>query len=385
MKNFSFLILILSLISFSSLAQTGFIDLKSVPSDATIYVDNVSKGKTPKIIELNPGKHRLKIDYQGYEPSSMVVEVVEGMVLRENIKLRAYGKLSLTSNPSGSEVYIDNRKLKQLTPISNHYISAGNHAVKVTNYGIKGLEGEGVSASRNVSIRSRQTRNVSYNLYNELGAAKITSTPKAKININRRNDATTPHTYENLKKGEYRVQIIAYLDDPYFEEFNIFREINVSPKTTSFLDVNFYEEFKLGTFSFKSSENWDFEIVRRNSDYKKTIKTSPSDFSIDNIQLVNGQYDLKWRDPGRNELAFNIYDNQHTSVFAPVKKVIENKLTLTDLPEYINESKYISKYHDNLPESKTVSKIGYSYKGARRTSSIAMDVGLYVAGGRLLL
>ncbi|WP_347841542.1 PEGA domain-containing protein [uncultured Draconibacterium sp.] len=269
---FSILILFASIYSFG---QNGFIDLKSEPKGATIFIDQKLKGQTPAILELSPGKHKIKLELDGYETSTTNVEIVSDLVLNETIRLRALGKLSITTNPQNSNIYID-----------------GEYKGKA------------------------------------------------------------PGKFENLTNGDYEITLKAYLDDPYFEEFEISKRITVSPKKTTKLDINFYDQFKLGNLSLKSNISNTFNVSRIENNYKKAIQTKDSENLISTTQLLTGTYNLQWTDTKTNTTQFDIFDDKITSVFAPVKKIYKKEYNLSDMPNYQSKDNYVSSNYKPRPERK---------------------------------
>ncbi len=85
-------------------AQIGYLDVKSEPANSDIYINNVYKGKTPSIIELSPGRYKLKLEYNGYEPYVKQIEIADNLVLKEMAELKGYVKLDINTNPTGSVI-----------------------------------------------------------------------------------------------------------------------------------------------------------------------------------------------------------------------------------------------------------------------------------------
>ncbi|WP_347841541.1 PEGA domain-containing protein [uncultured Draconibacterium sp.] len=355
-KSLCFSILLV-LVSIYSFGQNGFIDLKSEPKGATIFIDQKLQGQTPAMLELSPGKHQIKLELDGYETSTTIVEIVSDLVLNETIKLKALGKLSITTNPQNSNIYIDGRKINKNSPVSEYLIAAGSHSIKVVNYKIDGFQDKGLSVTKNINIQSSQTQSIHFNLLDELGAVNIKSTPSAKAYFNGEYKGTAPAKFENLASGDYDIKLTAYLDEPYSEEFEISKRVAVSPKKTSTLDVNFYDQFKLGALNLTSNiNNRAFLISRLNSNYNKRLETK------EKAPLLTGKYELQWTDTKKNTIQFDIFEDKITSVFAPVKKIYRTDYKLSDMYKYQTKDNYFSSNYKPLPESKRVSSVGYSFK-----------------------
>lgn len=58
--------------------STGNIVISSIPSDATVYVDNVIKGITPLTVSVANGEHVVRIRLDGYQESKTSVTVTSG-------------------------------------------------------------------------------------------------------------------------------------------------------------------------------------------------------------------------------------------------------------------------------------------------------------------
>ena len=88
----------------------GSINITCSPSIANVKIDNEDFGDTPLMSELLVGKHTVTISKKGYKSYTTTVNIAEGQTenltakLEENI---APGYISVTSYPSGANVYID--------------------------------------------------------------------------------------------------------------------------------------------------------------------------------------------------------------------------------------------------------------------------------------
>lgn len=141
----------------------GSIDIRSEPSGASVYLDNVIKGITPLTIEGVPnGVHRILLRLDGYRDSIETVNVLADtrQVTADLVQKSATptpgltptgngstdsptttpttvpqvtssastGTLSITTDPPGAIVYIDN-EMKGITPARIPGLSAGKHSI----------------------------------------------------------------------------------------------------------------------------------------------------------------------------------------------------------------------------------------------------------------
>ncbi len=111
-------------------ATTGSISISSIPTDADIYIDgnpqfdiNGYQLKTQATISgIDPGPHNVTLKLSGYEDynTSEPINIVAGIttflsiaMLRSAITI---GDISITSNPTGAEIWIDDSNTGKITP-----------------------------------------------------------------------------------------------------------------------------------------------------------------------------------------------------------------------------------------------------------------------------
>ena len=101
----------------------GDLSVRSIPPGATVYLNNIEwKKKTPVIIRnLNADQeHTLGLYIEKYQFSTQRVQIEAGGELKIVHKFQKnFAYLSITSNPIGSEIYVDG-KLMGKTPFQSH-------------------------------------------------------------------------------------------------------------------------------------------------------------------------------------------------------------------------------------------------------------------------
>jgi len=97
-------------------SQQGKITIKSIPSNAKIYIDGFYMGESPTVITLNEGIYNLKVIKEGYEEYTKTVKITPGQSKLLNIKFDKTGILIITSEPANAEVYT-NGDFKGKTPL----------------------------------------------------------------------------------------------------------------------------------------------------------------------------------------------------------------------------------------------------------------------------
>ncbi len=70
----------------------GYLDIRSNPPWATVYIDGIKAGATPKtgIIQLKPGDHKLVLKKQGYKNFAETVTIIENDTLQCKIKMNIF-------------------------------------------------------------------------------------------------------------------------------------------------------------------------------------------------------------------------------------------------------------------------------------------------------
>jgi cysteine-rich repeat protein len=132
----------------------GLINATSNPTGATVYLDNVYKGTTPKnITGISPGNHTLKFTKTDYFNYTTSVDVFAGTAKNLDVTLSySLGGIHVTSTFSGANISVDG-VYKGTTPKNITGLTQGNHTVKFAKYGYYGSTMViGVIASNNQSV-----------------------------------------------------------------------------------------------------------------------------------------------------------------------------------------------------------------------------------------
>ena len=142
---------------------TGLISVASNPAGATVLIDGVEMGTTPcNIKNVLTGTRKLTVTKPGYNPTITEVYVEEGKMSKMNIVLDDVLQVSVGSNPSGAQLFIDG-EYKQLTPFSAN-ITPGNHLVELKHNGYKTYK-ENVLFDKNNPTHYAKLKNTMNNYY----------------------------------------------------------------------------------------------------------------------------------------------------------------------------------------------------------------------------
>jgi hypothetical protein len=127
----------------------GSLEVMSVPSGSSVYLDGTYMGQTPlnsylDLTSILKGTHSLLVRHTDFQDNTQQVTVKGGDVVRLNVQLTpnapsptpdTTGQIVIASTPSSADVYIDN-VFRGITPVTLSDISAGAHLVtlKLTGY-----------------------------------------------------------------------------------------------------------------------------------------------------------------------------------------------------------------------------------------------------------
>jgi hypothetical protein len=177
----------------------GTLDVNSSPAGADVWVEGVVVGKTPYRNERQPsGTYSIRIEAANHVPATLDVTVADGQIVNGEVNLTPdYGILTVTSDPLGAAVMMDDEATGKKTPVTFPVVRPGVHVIKLT------LEAHGDAVER-ASVTQGETTNLTAKLTPRLGLLKVTAsyadaTPcEGNLTIDGRAVGTTPWKGEVL-------------------------------------------------------------------------------------------------------------------------------------------------------------------------------------------
>ena len=152
----------LGVIKLTPLPSYATLEVETTPTNAKLYINGEEKGLTPYTVDkLKPGEYEIKITKSGYEDYKDKITLKDNENKTMKIQLSkisvtppppSYGFLSVDSDPSGANVYVDNKNIGK-TPINSYQLESGLHTIKLS------LDGYNDYIS-NVTISSNSTNNL---------------------------------------------------------------------------------------------------------------------------------------------------------------------------------------------------------------------------------
>jgi len=130
----------LGVIKLTPLPSYATLEVETTPTNAKLYINGEEKGSTPHTIDkLKPGEYEIKITKSGYEDYKEKITLKDNENKTMKIQLKAiqitpttsYGFLSVDSDPSGANVYVDNKNIGK-TPIKTYKLTEGTYNIKIS-------------------------------------------------------------------------------------------------------------------------------------------------------------------------------------------------------------------------------------------------------------
>lgn len=180
----------------------GILLLKTEPAGASIVIDGMTVGLTPRLITHLPARETstVKLRKAGYQDQTIQVRF-DGRrpVVREEQLVLASGTVHVMSDPSGAEVTL-NGISKGVTPVLVKDVPKGRAVVKFT---LDGFEDE----VRELVINAGDEQTLSVPLKGLPGTLRLSSVPDgARFYLNDESRGRGPLAIPGLKPGEYVVR-----------------------------------------------------------------------------------------------------------------------------------------------------------------------------------
>jgi len=205
----------------------GRLNIQSVPSGASVYLDNINTRRiTPCVLEsVVTGPHIVKLTKTGFDPSETPCNIQAGQPRWISTNLKLIGAAPVTEKSylkvavlPWAKIYIDNSYI-ETTPIAQSLIlTAGSHRIKLENPNCKVWE-------KTMPFAAGQTVTLDVNLEPMDGFLKITVKPWADVYIDGKFYETTPIAGSiKLAAGKHVVKLI----NPTYQIFEETVEISAN-------------------------------------------------------------------------------------------------------------------------------------------------------------
>jgi formylglycine-generating enzyme required for sulfatase activity len=163
----------------------GNLTINTSPKGAQISVNTIDMGASPLNLELNGGRHNIKIIRSGYETINDTIEITnENPTVNRDYRLALRkATIELSLSPKQGQLYLDNIAITAGKKIK---VKAGvKHKL---NYSKSGY----FSQNKTFTLAADDTLKLNFNLKKEMGDVDIQSSPNAEVEVNGQPVGTTP-------------------------------------------------------------------------------------------------------------------------------------------------------------------------------------------------
>lgn len=170
------------------------------PVVAEVFVDNQPAGQTPLTLEIEPGKHTVRISADGFDPFVRRVTVIDGQTAQLTADLmEGGGTVEFQASVSPATLILDDGEM--ILPIRLNELSEGDHKWEIQATGYETATGMFTLVNgKNVFIYET--------LDSSLGKVLIESNPlDATVFLDGENIGLTPISMENVDSGVHSVVI----------------------------------------------------------------------------------------------------------------------------------------------------------------------------------
>src|SRR5450830_550577 len=199
----------------------------STPPGAKVALDGATKGVTPlTLIGLKPRNYALVVSLKGYAAISRTVDLSDATQSTQDFSLvKAFGKLSIVSDPARAQVVMDGKPYG-VTPLKINSFPVGNYALTLKLDGSKNITD--VLAVKEGIVLTKQ-----YKFDLALGGLVFSTDPAgASITIDGQTTSQiAPFTFSTLKEGTHEI----YLELPGYLPWS--GSVSVSKGQTNRLSI----------------------------------------------------------------------------------------------------------------------------------------------------
>ena len=175
------------------------LELTSTPSNATVALDGKYVGETPLILNnILVGNHTVTVTKQGFSKVEKTIELKEEIENNISVVLPNTKEVSINSNPTGADVYIDG-VYKGVTPLKT-ILSYGEHTIRFDREGYY-QETQTIEVGDNMELVTEKLSQI-------VGKMKITSSPSgALVYIDGVKVGQTPFVKDDVLVGTHKIRI----------------------------------------------------------------------------------------------------------------------------------------------------------------------------------
>jgi hypothetical protein len=219
--------------------EVALVQVDSEPAGATIFVDRPELGeygRTPRLLALPAGEHRVWIQREGYRQAEQTVTVVVGREVSVNLQPeQILGRLHLVATAE-AEVRVSGLDGTAVwegsTPVDT--------ALPPGTYSVEAIARGGDRWSEPVTIRPEASTEIEAELVGPSGSANVVASQAgALVRIDGHDMGFTPQVLTDIPIGEHRLEVSADGAQPYSgtlgieEDMRAWVSVSLSPSAGS--------------------------------------------------------------------------------------------------------------------------------------------------------
>jgi uncharacterized protein (TIGR02145 family) len=284
------------------------VTLKSNPTGATIYINNVAEGETNKQLLKFPGEYSLRISKNNYETISKSIQVTELSDNRWTFELlKSTAILTLKTTPSNAAIFLNGER----KTTKSQELAPGRYRIEVK---LEGWELE----TRTITIEKGQNQTQFFTLIQKTGKLQVVVGPmEAKVVLiqgSREMESWIGTMYKkSVPVGDYTVQISlpGYVDET--------RSITVEDGKTGTLDITLKPQTVTGLSESSPAESQPGTVTDIDGNVYKTVRIGNQVWMAENLKvthyrngdrILTGYSNSQWS--GLSTGAYCYYDNNRS-------------------------------------------------------------------------
>ncbi|MEA3286463.1 MAG: PEGA domain-containing protein, partial [Candidatus Marinimicrobia bacterium] len=214
------------------LVDWSFLTITSTPDQAMVVIDGIEYGQTFFQDKIAPGKHTIQLTKPLYYSVVKEIELDPGGMLPLDLKLKPnYGSVTVTSDPSGARIMLNDRQELQSTPHTVTPLQSGQYDLSISFPDYR-------EHTQTVTISDGVETKINAILIPAFGWLNLSSNPTgAQVLIDGRDMGTTPIEGYRLPSGNYVLSVRT----EYYKEYQ--QMITVEDGKTLTQDVALLADF----------------------------------------------------------------------------------------------------------------------------------------------
>ena len=249
--------------------RKGELVIRTVPTKAAIYLNENSVGTSPYEGKgLSPGKYRIRVTMEGYEPWGQEVTVKAHEKLEVLASLKGLtGRLVIRTEPLEANIYLDGNFAGK-SPYDGKALPPGTHKIRVLKEGYETLE-------KDVTVKPGEIVELPVELALMEGELVVITQPSlAKIYINGKFVRNNLYVGKDLRPGLYSVQVVKDGYEPWKKDIRVeagkkievvakLEEIDWTKKSCGAPVWNIGDKW---TYKIPTGEIFNYEVVKIEED-----------------------------------------------------------------------------------------------------------------------